>query len=138
MRCALIVAVLLVVPGGVLAGGLGLSIPPGVPDAAAMGWERISGNVATETEGAEYEFYVNPRRQAIYEVVRYRFTRNGRSESEKVVWNRHPTGGQGPACFSHEPNGGWRTLKHGSDAYRIELATAMRVYDMHRQARLGE
>ncbi len=129
---------MLVFSGGLLAEGLSVSIPPGVPDGAALRWERVTGDVATAAEAAQYEFYVNPARQAIYEVVRYRVTREGRSESEKVVWNRHPTGGQGPACFSHELNGGWRALKHGSDEYRSELATATRVYGLHRRARRSE
>ena len=64
---------------------LSASFPPGVPDATALGWERISGDVSTDEEGATYEFYVNPKRQAIYEVVRYRFTAHGTTGAEKVV-----------------------------------------------------
>lgn len=128
--------VLLVAPlGGATLSG---SLPPGVPDGATLRWERITGDVATDEEGAVYEFYVNPARGAIYEVVRYQFTRNGRAEGEKLVWNHHPGDGQGPVCFAHEANGSWRRLLNRSREYQDEMMTAMRVYALHRQARLAE
>jgi hypothetical protein len=116
---------------------LSSSLPRGVPDGAALGWERITGDVATDVEGAAYEFYVNPGRGAIYEVVRYSFNRAGRAESEKLVWNRQPSAGLGPACFAHESDGSWRQLRNGTPEYRGEMATAMRVYALHRRVRLG-
>jgi len=114
------------------------SLPPGVPDGAALGWERVNGDVETPTEGAVYEFYVNPQRLAIYEVVRYRFSAGGRTESEKLVWNRYPNEGHGPSCFVHEADGSWRALRNDSQEYRDEMRTVMRVYGLHRKARLGE
>lgn len=118
------------------AGSLDATLPPGVPDAQSLGWERVTGDVASAKDAARYEFYVNPRRTAIYEVVRYRFTRNGREESEKLVWNR-PEAGQRPACYWRGDDGGWRALAQGSTAYRDEMLTLMRVYALHRGARLG-
>ncbi|HET7294710.1 MAG TPA: hypothetical protein VFM88_19970 [Vicinamibacteria bacterium] len=128
--------VLLVAPlGGATLSG---SLPPGVPDGAALGWERVTGDVAASDEAAVYEFYVNPARAAIYEVVRYRFTGAGRAEVEKLIWNRYPSDGVGPLCYAHEADGSWRRLANGSPEYRGEMATAMRVYGLHRRARLGE
>jgi hypothetical protein len=115
---------------------LSLSLPPGVPDGDGLGWEHIHGDVATSQEGAVYEFYVNPARSGIYEVVRYRFTRAGRAENEKVVWNRLPRG-EGPSCFAHEGDGSWRLLRNGSQEYKDEMMTAIRVYAMHRRVRLA-
>jgi len=126
---------LMTAPAG--ARGLGGSLPPGVPDARSLGWQQITGEVASATDGARYEFFVNPRRQAIYEVVRYRFTRNGREESEKLVWNSPPAAGRGPTCFSQQGDGSWRQLQAGSAEYRDEMITAMRVYNLHRQAVLA-
>jgi hypothetical protein len=131
---ALTLVLFLATPLG--AASLGVSLPEGVPDGAALGWERVTGDVATAEEGAAYEFYVNPARNGIYEVVRYRFTRAGRTENEKLVWNRLPKG-EGPSCFSHEADGSWRRLPADSKEYRDEMLTAIRVYAMHRRVRLG-
>lgn len=128
--------VLLLAAAVAQAGALDATLPPGVPDARSLGWELVSGDVAKATDAARYEFYVNPRREAIYELVRYRFTRNGREESEKVVWNR-PEIGQRPECYSREAGGRWRALTQGSVEYRDEMITLMRVYGLHREARLG-
>jgi hypothetical protein len=123
----------LLAPGGLApAGPLGETLPAGVPDGRNLRWERVSGDVLTTDDGALYEFYVNPQRQAIYEVVRYRFSRNGREQTEKVIWNA-PAVETGPACYSREADGSWRTLRPGSVEYRDEMMTAMRVYGLHRQ-----
>lgn len=134
-RCVAVVLALLTVPAA--AGALGDSVPPGVPDARSLGWQQITGDILTAVDGARYEFFVNPKRQAIYEVVRYRFSRKGHAEAEKLVWNRHPSFGQGPSCYSQDTDGSWRRLRPGSPEYRDEMITAMRVYTMHRQAVLG-
>ncbi len=118
--------------------GLQLSIPSGVPDAVGLGWTRITGDVATTSDGVVYELFVNPARGAIYEVVRYRYRVGSRAQAEKLLWNRHPSGGMGPVCFTHERDGSWRQLQNGSTEYRDELITALRVYSLHRKARLGE
>jgi hypothetical protein len=116
---------------------LSASFPPGVPDASALRWERITGDVSTAEEAASYEFYVNPVRKAIYEVVRFRFTWHGTERAETVVWNPPPAVGRAPVCFVHDSNGGWRALKAGTPEYRDELLTVIRVYALHRNARLS-
>lgn len=131
-RTAAVLLTLLALPSA--AGDLGESVPPGMPDARNLGWEQITGDVATAVDGARYEFFVNPSRQAIYEVVRYRFSRHGQAETVKFLWNRYPTFGEGPACYSQEKDGSWRRLSSSSLEYRDEMMTAMRVYSMHRQA----
>jgi hypothetical protein len=127
---------LLAIASPAVAATLSASLPPGVPDGAALGWEHVTGDVVAHGEGAIYEFYVNPARGAIYEVVRYRLTRGGHTEEEKLVWNRLPRG-KGPTCFTHESNGTWRQLHDGSQEYKDEMTTTIRVYMLHRRARLG-
>ena len=53
---------------------LGRTFPQGFP--SVKGWERIDGEieVASPRTRVQYEFYVNPLRQAKYEVIRYRVT----------------------------------------------------------------
>jgi hypothetical protein len=124
------------------AGPLAARLPPGVPDGEALGWEKISGEVETEDENVTYTFYVNPAREAIYELTRYRVTRfslkNGRRaaepESEKFVWHAHPGTGQVPLCFALGSDGAWRALLPATSEYRSEMATTIQVYGLHRQA----
>ncbi len=120
---------------------LAVALPPGVPDGAQLGWERITGEFASATESLVYTFFVNPARQAIYEVAQYRSVRvEGRTRTpltEKLVWNQYPSGGKGPQCFSLEASGQWRTLERGSDEYRSEMGMTMHVYGVHREAALA-
>ena len=45
-------------------------LPVGVADVS--GWEIISGEFETAQARGAYRFHVNPRRRAIYQVMRYR------------------------------------------------------------------
>lgn len=143
MRRALALGLLLLAVGAG-DGGLSLTLPAEVPTRATLDtWERITGDVETATESVVYELYVNPEREAIYEVTHYRVTtlrtENGSSarapESEKVLWHSNP-GRERPRCYALEP-GGWRKLEQGSAEYRWEMGMAMHVYGLHRRARLG-
>ena len=119
---------------------LSATFPAGVPDAARLGWEKITGEVDTATESLVYTFFVNPARPAIYELAQYRFVRvDGLSRTrftEMLVWNKYPTGGKGPHCFELEGSGQWRALERGSDEYRSEMGMTMHVYDVHRRVAL--
>jgi hypothetical protein len=117
-------------------------IPAGVPDGAALGWETITGEIETATETVVYVFYVNPARQAIYELTRYRVTRKGfkdgrrtaEPEAEKFVWHARPGTGQVPMCFALEADGTWRSLMPNTQEYRSEMGTTIKVYGLHRRA----
>jgi hypothetical protein len=115
---------------------LSVGLPSGVPDGKRLGWEVVSGAIDTATESLVYTFYVNPARQAIYEVARYRFVKvDGTTRTpstEKLVWNQSPSGGRGPQCYALEA-GAWRTLERGSEEYRSEMGMMMHVYGVHRQ-----
>lgn len=113
----------------------------GPSDAVLGSWQKITGDVETGREDVSYELYVNPKREALYEVTRYRVTHHstgsdGRpqsvSESEKFLWNAHPGTGELLRCFELLSDGSWVQMKTGSPEYRNEMGTAMRVYGIHR------
>lgn len=129
---------------------LGVTFPVGLP--AVEGWERITGEleVAEPHTLVQYEFFVNPRRQALYEVVRYRITPLGPAPgaepvTEKVQWDRGRRdllrfqcvpvpralrSGAGRAA----PDGcAWQEMAKGSPAYVGETATLMWLYGLHRR-----
>jgi hypothetical protein len=132
LLCA-VLALSVVAPAGE---PLSLTWPSGVPDGQALGWEKITGEIDTLTESLVYTFYVNPARPAIYELAQYRFVQvDGATRtpsSEKIVWNKYPSGGKGPQCYALEA-GAWRTLERGSDEYRSEMGMTMHVYGVHRR-----
>ena len=117
--------------------------PAAGPGGAVLGsWQKIAGDVETASEHVSYELYVNPKREALYEVTRYRVTRHptggdGRrqsvSESEKFLWNAHPGTGELLRCFELLSDGSWVQMKTGSPEYRSEMGTAIRVYGLHRR-----
>ena len=117
---------------------LAFTFPVGVPDGSGLGWEKITGEVRSATESLVYTFFVNPARPAIYELAQYRLVRlDGPRRTpltEKLIWNKYPTGGLGPLCFELESSGQWRTLERGSAEYRTEMGVTMHVYGVHRQA----
>ena len=132
---ACVVLVVLAMPA-LASGPLSVDVPSGVPDGKRLGWEQVTGAVDTATESLVYTFYVNPARQAIYEVARYRFVKVAGATrtpyTEKLVWNQYPSGGRGPQCYALE-GGTWRTLERGSEEYRSEMGMMMHVYGVHRQ-----
>lgn len=142
MKRLLPIALVLALGGPLGAAGLfATRLPPGVPDGDALGWEKITGDVETETERVTYAFYVNPAREAIYELTRYRMTRftlrfghrTAETESEKLIWHAHPGTGQVPLCFALGKDGAWRALLPPTPEYRSEMGTTMQVYSLHRK-----
>lgn len=119
-------------------------LPSGVPTAEALGrWPKITGDVDTPSARVSYLFYVNPLRQALYEVTRYRVTRLSRDaagnpqqhrETEKLLWNAHPGTGELLRCYELREPGGWVQLEKGTPEYRAEMITAIQVYGLHRAA----
>jgi hypothetical protein len=137
----LLVASLLAPPA--FGGGLSVAMPAEGPSAQTLaGWQKITGDVTTATERITYQLYVNPARQAIYEVTRYQVTHlsknpagrvESRLETEKFLWNSKP-GVKSPRCFERLGSGAWTEMEAGSAAYRGEMLTAIRVYGFHQRA----
>lgn len=137
MHCLSVVLLAVVLSAPVRANeALSVGWPAGVPDSTRLGWETVTGEVDTPTESIRYAFYVNPARQAIYELARYRVVKvDGATRTpatEKLVWNQYPSGGRGPQCYTLEA-GAWRVLDRSSEEYRSEMGTTMHVYGVHRE-----
>ena len=124
-------------------GGVGQSagdVPPGIP--AGSGWERITGDVEFESPrlSVRYEFWVNPERPAIYEVVRYRVVELGPGSglahpvTENLQWDRDGHDLRRFQCVT-EPDGGcaWREMEKGGTEYLREVPVLMWLYGVHRQ-----
>jgi hypothetical protein len=118
-------------------------LPAGLP--SMQGWEKISGAADLDEPRArvEYEFYVNPSRLGVYELIRYRVTLPlGTSHAadypalEKVQWHKSekvlrrfecaPGAGAAGPCR-------WRELAPGSDAYHREVPVILWLYGVHRR-----
>jgi hypothetical protein len=136
---------------------LNVSYPKGTPDFSS--WEKTWGkflgdmtwqNGRSETL-VEYEFYVNPEKQALYEVVMYRarkfrIVHQGEAGSaagtvERFLWNRSNLPGR---YFALEYKRTWRTLwlakspvwlelSPGSDEYTMETANLLALFAKHRE-----
>jgi len=129
---------------GLRAAEFSIELPSGVPTAAVLAkWEKITGDVEASGERVSYVFYVNPLRQALYEVTRYRITRlstgadgkpQRQHETEKLLWNAHPGTGERLRCYELREPGGWVQLGQGTPEYRAEMMTAIHVYGLHREA----
>ena len=126
-------------------GAFAHDLPAAVGDISA--WEIITGDFETDVARGSYLFYVNPRRQAMYQVMRYRVelldAGSGREHgsAERVAFIRRPGSREPLLCWRHEPPGtvpAWRQVRSGSDEYRLEMATLMQVLAVHRAIRRGE
>ena len=138
-----VVIVMLRASGAAHGAELSATLPPGVPSFATLGtWQKIDGKIETATATVHYEFYVNPRREALYEVTRYRVTQLSRGPdgsprrvpaTEKFLWNAHPGTGERLWCFELRRPGGWTRLDTHSREYQEEMRTAVYVYDLQNQ-----
>ena len=116
-------------------------VPEEVP--AFQGWERISGDIeiASPRVSVQYEFYVNPERPAIYEVVRYRILDLDVPEArrypmtEKLQWDRDGRDVRRYECVA-VPGGpcGWREMAKGSADYLNEVPVVIGLYGLHNKA----
>lgn len=135
---------LLVGPGVPAQDGFARQLPSGIVDVS--GWETITGEFETAQARGSYLFYVNPRRQAIYQLMRYRvefldprdaLTRQ-RGSSERVAYVRSPGSREPMLCWQLESVGAgeaWRSVAPGTDEYKLEMATIMQVLAVHRTVR---
>lgn len=118
--------------------------PEGVP--SVRGWERITGDFEFETPrlSVQYEFYVNPARPAVYEVVRYRIVEMGAvaesrryAVTEKLQWDRD---GRDLRRFECVPRAGggcsWREMEKGGKDYLREVPVLLWLYGLHRNLSL--
>jgi hypothetical protein len=119
------------------------TLPAGLPD--MDGWERITGDALLDEPRlrVQYEFYVNPLRPGLYELIRYRVTLpqgpTGAEDYppiEKLQWQAGqkdmrrfecgPATGHGSACQ-------WRELVQGSAEYHREVPVILWLYGVHRR-----
>jgi hypothetical protein len=118
-------------------------LPEGVTDVS--GWEIVSGEFETTAARGAYRFHVNPRRQALYQVMRYRVEllapstdlQRGRRLNERLAFVRSPGAAEPLRCWEREPAGTvppWRELEASTDEYRLEMALLMQVLAVHRAA----
>jgi hypothetical protein len=117
------------------------AVPAGIPPMG--GWERIAGELEFESPrlSVQYEFWVNPERPAIYELVRYRVVEMGPVApgraypvTEKLQWDRDGRDIRRFECVA-EPGGGcaWREMAKGGQDYVREVPVVMWLYGVHRR-----
>ena len=148
MRCWVIALLLLLVgpaaPGQDASAGFALQLPAAVGDVSS--WETITGRFETTRARGSYLFYVNPRRQGIYQLMRYRVELLGATDprsgghtfSERVAFVRNPGTREPLLCWRLQPGGSglfWHSLTPGSEEYQHEMATLMQVLAVHRRVR---
>jgi hypothetical protein len=117
-------------------------LPRDVPTATS-GWERISGDLEFESPriSVQYEFFVNPARPAIYELVRYRIVELGPvvesrryPTTEKLQWDRDGRDLRRFECMPAPRSGcAWREMEKGTPDYLREVPVLMWLYGMHRR-----
>lgn len=136
---------------GLPASGQGLSAPfaAAMPEAVVdvSGWETIDGEFETPVARGAYVFHVNPRLQAIYQVMRYRVEllspatklQRRRGSGERVAFVREPGAHEPMLCWERGPTGrvpAWRALEAGTAEYKLEMAVLMQVIAVHRANRV--
>ena len=117
-------------------------VPMAVP--SVEGWERIVGDLelASPHVAVQYEFYVNPARPAIYEVVRYRVTDLGPvpkgrvryPTTEKLQWDRDGRDLRRFECVQKAANGAgctWHEMEKGGPDYMREVPVLLWLYGAH-------
>ena len=120
------------------------NVPRVVPSVA--GWERITGDLQFKKPrvNVAYEFYVNPARPAIYEVVRYRVTNLvpaapgevSYATTEKLQWDRDGRDLRRFECVAAEGEGdcAWREMEKGGPDYVREVPVLLWLYGEHNKA----
>jgi hypothetical protein len=114
------------------------AVPESIPSVA--GWQRISGDLELPAPhvSVQYEFYVNPKRPVIYEVVRYKVTRLGPGSdrvagNEKIQWDRDGRDVRRFECVLQEAAGGcaWHEMEKGGRDYLDEVPMLIQLYTAH-------
>lgn len=123
-------------------------VPLAIP--SVEGWERISGDLAFEAlrVDVKYEFYINPARPAVYEIVRYRVTdrdpvrrkKDRYPADERLQWDRDGRDIRRYACMADPAPGAgcsWQEMEKGGDDYLREVPVLLWLYGAHYQATNG-
>jgi len=121
------------------------AMPEAVVDVS--GWETIDGEFETPVARGAYVFHVNPRLQAIYQVMRYRVEllspatklQRRRGSGERVAFIREPGAHEPMLCWERGSTGrvpAWRALEAGTAEYKLEMAVLMQVIAVHRANRV--
>jgi hypothetical protein len=141
LACALVV----LLAGAAAVTARAADFAPTLPEAVAdvSGWEQVSGDFDTPGFRGDFRFYVNPRRQGLYQVMRFRTSTHGVAGdplgAERVAFVRRPGVREPMLCWQREPAGvvpEWRVVEPETAEYRQEMETLVRVIGMHRSALL--
>jgi hypothetical protein len=134
------VAVLLLAGAGALplAQEFADHLPAELPSVGA--WEKVSGSAELPDGSASlhYEFYVNPKFGARYEVVRYRIvgwdkTADGTpyAPTERLQWQAGRTEMRRYECVPAASRCVWKEMERGSAEYRRETPVIIWVLSVH-------
>ncbi len=111
------------------------------------GWAIESGQFQTGAARGTYRLYVNPRRMALYQLMRYQvelkdrtsLEEQRRGRAERVAFIRRPGVREPMDCWIRLPGPGsvleWREVAAGSDEYLLEMTVVMQVLAAHRAGR---
>jgi hypothetical protein len=128
------------------AGAFAAHLPAAVGDVSR--WEIVTGSFDTPVARGSYLFYVNPRRAAMYQLMRYSVelrqtvspAEERRGSAERVAFVRRPGVREPMACWERiggaEPY--WREVPAGSEAYNLEMSVLLRVLGAHSAARAAD
>ena len=141
---AVLMASLAPVPASRVEAPFAAALPEAVVDVS--GWETVSGEFEAPDARGVYVFHVNPRRQAMYQVMRYQVElllpssdlQRRRGSDERVAFVRNPGAREPLLCWQRDLKGAvpsWRALASGTDEYTLEMGVLMRVLSVHRAAR---
>lgn len=105
-------------------------LPAGIVDVST--WEVVAGDFDTPSLRGGYRFYVNPARQLLYQVMRYRTSNQADRQlgAERVAYVRNPGSHEPIVCWERQPAGSspeWRALVPGTSEYVVEMGTLMGV-----------
>lgn len=131
---------LLLAAGGAAAepAGFSATLPDAVVDVSA--WQLVSGDFESPGLRGHYRFYVNPARQGLYQLMRYRTAGAGPGaplDAERVAFVPRPGVREPMLCWRREAPGRqpeWRAVAAGSPEYLAEMAMVMRLLSIHRSA----
>ncbi len=125
--------------------GFASTLPAAVGDIS--GWEVVTGDFETARMRGSYRFYVNPARQAMYQLMRYRVDLLGQpgdelrpAAGERVAFVKHPGLPEPMLIWARDATGAvlaWRPIAADTGEYKNELAVLMGVLAVHRAARTG-
>lgn len=119
------------------------TLPAGLP--SMQGWEKITGEVVLDNPRlrVQYEFFVNPVRPGLYELIRYRVTLpDGPAGAgdypplEKLQWQAGQRDLRRFECGPRPEPGApcqWRELVQGSAEYHREVSVILWLYGVHRR-----